>query len=388
MGKLNRAASIDDLRLQARRHLPRTIFEFIDGGAGGERTLRANRSDLERLTLKPRVAVNVAERRAVVELAGQAAALPLVLGPTGLAGVYWPQGEVAAARAAAAAGIPFCLSTNSVASMEEVAKGAPGGDLWFQLYFLKDEALMDALLERARNSGYRVLCLTLDLAVQGRRDRDIRNAFTIPFRPTLKTVFETAIRPAWFAGFLQSGGVRFGNFEGSLPKQGFMSIAAHIAALCDAGADWDTVARVAAKWDGPVVIKGILSPEDAERAVALGPEAIIVSNHGGRQLDHVPSAAAALPDIVAAVGGRTQVILDGGVYRGTDLIKARAMGAGACMVGRGFLWGLAAGGQAGVARAIDIYREELDIGMALLGQPDFDGIGRDALLTGPEGYPS
>jgi isopentenyl diphosphate isomerase/L-lactate dehydrogenase-like FMN-dependent dehydrogenase len=380
MGKLARAASIDDLRLLAKRRLPRSIFEFVDGGAGAEETLRRNRSDLQRLTLLPYVSVNVAQRSTEVLIAGQGAALPLILAPTGLAGLYWPEGEIAAARAAAAAGIPFCLSTNSVASMEEVAKACPDGDRWFQLYFLKDEALMDALLNRARSNGYRVLCLTLDLAVQGRRDRDIRNAFTVPFRPTVQTIYEILARPRWLAGFLRGGRMRFGNFEGSLKEKGFQSIAGHIAKLCDSGADWDTVARVISKWDGPVVIKGILNPDDAKRALSLGPEAIIVSNHGGRQLDGVPSAIVALPEIVKAVAGRTQVILDGGVNRGTDLLKARALGASACMIGRGFLWGLAAGGQAGVARAIDIYRGELDTGIALLGRPSFEYIDRGSLM--------
>ncbi|MBH0238487.1 alpha-hydroxy acid oxidase [Methylobrevis albus] len=378
MTALDRAASIADLRRLARRRLPRSIFEFIDGGAGDERTLRDNADHLAALRLMPRVGVDVAARSAAVDIVGRRSALPLVLAPTGLAGLFWPGGEMAAARAAQAAGISFCLSTNSVASIEEVAAAVPGVDRWFQLYFLKDEALMDRMLARAAASGYRVLCLTLDLAVQGRRDRDIRNAFTVPLRPRLKTVLEVALRPAWLAGFLRAP-VRFGNFEADAPQTGFSSMAQHVAKLCDASANWGTIARVAAKWHGPVVIKGVLAPDDARRAVDLGAAAVIVSNHGGRQLDHVPSAAAALPGVVEAVAGRAQVLLDGGVRRGTDVIKAKALGADACMIGRPFLWGLAAAGEPGVARTLSIFAEEIAIAQALLGRPDFAAIDRSVL---------
>ncbi|WP_035484597.1 alpha-hydroxy acid oxidase [Geminicoccus roseus] len=377
MARLDRAASIADLRELARRRLPRSVFEFIDGGAGDEWTLRNNTGDLDAIRLMPRVAVNVAARSTATEVVGHGSALPLVLAPTGLAGFFRPGGELLAARAAGRAGIPFCLSTNSVASIEEVA-AVPGVDRWFQLYFLKDAALMSSMLQRARTSGYRVLCLTLDLPVQGRRERDLRNAFTVPLRPTARMIAEVLARPAWLSGFLRSG-VRFGNFEGAVPDKGFGSIAQHIAKLCDASADWATVERIAREWGGPFVVKGVLHPADAERAVAIGASAVVVSNHGGRQLDHVPSATAALPGVVAAVAGRAQVILDGGVRRGIDLIKAKALGADACMIGRPFLWGLAAAGEAGVDRAIAIFRDELDSSMALLGVTSMDQISRACL---------
>jgi isopentenyl diphosphate isomerase/L-lactate dehydrogenase-like FMN-dependent dehydrogenase len=379
MSRLDRAASIADLRALARRRLPRSIFEFIDGGAGGERTLRDNVADLEAIRLMPRIGVDVGARSAALDLVGSEASMPLVLAPTGLAGLFWPDGEVLAARAAARAGIPFCLSTNSVASIEEVAAAVPEVERWFQLYFLKDPALMESMLARARASGYRVLCLTLDLPVHGRRDRDIRNAFTVPLRPRIRTIAEVLARPAWLAGFLRSG-VRFGNFQAAGPQAGFTSIAQHIARLCDASADWATVERVARSWGGPFVIKGVLHPEDARRAVEIGAAAVIVSNHGGRQLDHVPSAVAALPAVVDAVAGRAQVILDGGVRRGIDLAKARALGADACMIGRPFLWGLASAGEAGVARTIAILREELDIAMALLGTTSLPAISAEVLV--------
>jgi len=307
-----------------------------------------------------------------------------VLAPTGLAGFFWPGGEQGAAREAAA-GIPFCLSTNSVASIEEVARDVPGGERWFQLYFLKDQALMHGMVDRARDHGYRVLCLTLDLALQGRRERDIRNGFTVPLTPGPRMVVDVAVRPAWLLDFLRHG-VRFGNFEGHAPTGDFSSIAAHVANLCDAGADWRAVERIAARWDGPVVVKGVLNPDDARRAVDLGAEAVIVSNHGGRQLDHVPSAVGALPGVVEAVAkagaGRAQVLLDGGVRRGTDVVKAKALGADACMIWRAFLWGLAAAGEQGVRRAISVFAEELDIALALLGRPDFADIDRSVLGDG------
>ncbi|WP_454684144.1 alpha-hydroxy acid oxidase [Ancylobacter moscoviensis] len=371
MPRLDFAASIADLRLLARARLPRSVFEFIDGGAADEYTLKANSDDFGAFRLMPDVGVDVALRSSATTVVGKSSRLPLVLAPTGLAGLYWPKGEIAAARSAARAGISFCLSTNSVASMEEVADAVPEVDRWFQLYFLKDPDLMRSMVERARANGYRVLCITLDLAVQGRRDRDIRNAFTVPLKPRLTTVLEVLARPAWLAGFLRAP-IRFGNFAAAAPQGGFSSIAQHIAKLCDASADWDTVARLIELWDGPVVVKGLLNPRDAERAVALGVDAIIVSNHGGRQLDRVPSAIAALPAIAAAVAGRTQVILDGGVRRGTDIAIARCLGADACMIGRPFLWGLAAAGEAGVTRALDILRDELDIAMALLGVTSMD----------------
>lgn len=378
MPRLARACSITDLRLLARRRLPRSVFEFIDGGAGDECTLRANSADFGAWRLWPRVGVDVGQRIKAVQLLGKEAALPLILAPTGLAGFFWPKGEIAAARAAGAAGIPFCLSTNSVASLEEVAAAAPATERWFQLYMLKDKALMWALLDRAAAAGYGTLCLTLDLAVQGRRERDIRNAFTVPLRPRLRTLLDVACRPAWLAGLLRAP-VRFGNFEGSGPKQGFTSIAQHVATLFDPSADWTSIAAIRNHWKGPLVVKGVLHPDDARRAADLGAAAVVVSNHGGRQLDQVPSAVSALPGVAEALAGRAQVILDGGVRRGTDIIKAKALGADACMIGRALLWGLAAGGEAGATRSLSILRDELDNAMALLGAPRFEGIGADSL---------
>lgn len=388
MASIETAFSIADLRELARRRLPHAIFEFIDGGAGEEATLAANRADFARWRLLPRVGIDVARRELGVGIVDLPAALPLVLAPTGLAGLYSPHGEAKAARAAAAAGIPFCLSTNSVASLEEVAAEAPGGEKWFQLYMLRDRELMWQLLARARAAGYRVLCLTLDLAVQGRRERDMRNAFSVPLRPRLATVLQVAARPAWLAGFLRAP-VRFGNFEQPGGRRGFTSIAQHVASLFDPSADWNAIAEVMRRWDGAVVVKGVLHPDDARRAAGLGARAVIVSNHGGRQLDQSCSAIAALPAIAEALAGRCQIMLDGGVRRGADIVKAKALGADACMIGRPFLWGLSAGGEAGVARTIQLLRDELDNALALLGTPSFAAIDAQ-VLTGyvPEGAPA
>ncbi|WP_418315495.1 alpha-hydroxy acid oxidase [Piscinibacter sakaiensis] len=378
MSKLARAASIEDLRQLARKRLPRVVFDFIDGAAGNERTLRENQQCFADWQLMPRVGVDVSDRSLATRIVGHDAKLPLILAPTGLAGMFYPGGEMAAASAAEAAGIPYCLSTNSVASIEEVAAAVPGGDRWFQLYIMKDRGLTDALLERAARSGYRVLCVTVDLPIQGKRDRDVRNSFTVPLRPRPGTILDVASHPRWLIGLLRSN-VRFGNFVGSEPE-GFTSIAKLVGTLFDPSANWDDIARIREKWKGPVVVKGVLHPDDARRAVEIGCDGVIVSNHGGRQLDQVPASVTALPAIAEAVGGRAEVILDSGVRRGTDILVARALGASACMIGRAFLWGLASGGQAGVTRTIDILRDELDNALALLGQRRFVDVGHQSAI--------
>jgi isopentenyl diphosphate isomerase/L-lactate dehydrogenase-like FMN-dependent dehydrogenase len=362
---LNQVVSIAALRALAARRLPRAVFDFIDGAAADETTLRDNEAAFSEWLLLPRVAVDVSRRTLQADVVGRVSQMPLLLSPTGLAGFFWPGGEVAAAKAARAAGIPFCLSTNSVASLEEVAAAVPDGDLWFQLYFLKDRDLMTTMVRRAQQAGYRVLCITVDLPVQGRRERDVRNAFTVPLRPRLSTALDLLRRPKWLFGVLRSP-PRFGNFQ-TVAGSGFTSVAQHVASLFDPSANWDDIIRLRQLWPGPVVLKGILHPDDARQAVEIGAAAIMVSNHGGRQLDHAPAALTALPAVVAAVDGRAQVILDGGVRRGTDIVVALALGASACSVARPFVWGLAAGGEQGVRRAIKILNDELDTAMALLG---------------------
>jgi isopentenyl diphosphate isomerase/L-lactate dehydrogenase-like FMN-dependent dehydrogenase len=371
---LRRSTSIADLRGLARRRLPKALFDFIDGGATDEITLRANESDFADWRLLPRQMVDVSNRSLGASNLGREAAMPLMISPTGLAGMYWPNGEIGAVRAAARAGIPLCLSTNSVASLEEVAQGALEADLWFQLYFLQDRDWMHALVDRAKAAHYRVLCVTVDLPVHGRRERDERNAFTIPLRPRLSNVADLARRPGWIIGAIRSP-PRFGNFEAP-GAMGIASITRRDRNLFDPTTTWDDVSRIREKWPGPFAVKGVLHPADAEKAVSIGADAIMVSNHGGRQLDRVPSALEALPEVVSAVNGRAEVILDGGIRRGADIYTALALGARACSIGRAFLWGLSAGGEHGVDRTLNILREEFDNTMALMGTPDVKSIDR------------
>lgn len=361
--------TIEDLRVAARRRLPRLVFDFIDGGARDETTLRDNRRAFDAWQLMPRVGVDVSRRRLATTLLGKPMALPLVLGPAGLAGLYRPRGEMLACRAAASAGIPFCLSTNSIASIEAVAADVPDSDRWFQLYPLRDRGLMAEMLRRAWSHGYRTLCFTVDLPIQGRRERDVRNGFALPLRPTVRTACNVLLRPAWLWGLARNP-VSFGNFATAGASKGVTTIAQHVASLFDPSADWALIAQIRKGWEGPFVVKGVLHPDDARAAVRAGADAVIVSNHGGRQLDTVPGACTALPGVVAAIQGQTEILLDGGVRRGTDILKALALGARACMIGRPFLWGLAAGGVAGVRRAIDILATELDEAMALAGMRD------------------
>jgi isopentenyl diphosphate isomerase/L-lactate dehydrogenase-like FMN-dependent dehydrogenase len=359
----------------ARARLPKAVFDFIDGGSEDERTRQDNSHDFDEWRLLPRVGIDVSRRELGTTILGQSARLPLMISPTGLAGFFWRGGEMAAAAAAAKHNIPFCLSTNSVASIEQVAEAVPDGERWFQLYFLRDRDWMKGLIRRAADANYRVLCLTVDLPISGRRERDLRNGFTMPLQFRLSNALDMIRRPAWLMDAARSN-LTFGNFNMDR-SSGFTAIAQHVASLFDPSATWDDIAEIRDLWRGPLAIKGILHPDDAVKAVDLGADAVIVSNHGGRQLDHSPSAIAALPEVVAAVGGRTEIIVDGGVRRGTDILKALALGANACSIGRSYLWGLSAGGEAGVSRAIDLLARELDNAMALLGTPTISDVTRD-----------
>ena len=362
-------ASIEDLRQRARRRLPQAVFDFIDGGAHDERSLRANREDFDRLCLLPRVLTDVSKRDPSTTLLGEPIALPLVVAPTGLAGLLSRKGEVAAARAAEEAGIPYCLSQMAASSIEEVDQ-ATKRPFWFQSYLLKDRSINQALFDRAERAGCRVLVITVDTKAQGPRERDIRNGFTVPPRVTWRNAFDVARRVRWLADVALGPRVTFANLTGSVVGSAdIISIARFAAEQYDFTMDWSHFEWCRARWRGKLVIKGILSTQDAQRATHHGVDAIIVSNHGGRQLDGAPSPLAVLPDIVDAVGERVEVILDGGVRRGVDVIKALALGARACMAGRPFLYGLAAGGERGVRTAIELFRSELDNNLALLGRP-------------------
>jgi L-lactate dehydrogenase (cytochrome) len=372
-------ACIEDLRRIARRRLPRVVFDFVDGGALDEVTLRANRSDFQRVALAPRVLTDVSRRDASTTVLGQHIALPLIIAPTGLAGLLWRRGEVALARAAEAAGIPYCLSQMAACSIEEVAQ-ATALPFWFQTYLFKDRGINEALLQRAARVGCRVLVVTVDTKVQGPRDRDVRNGFTVPPRLTLRSVLDMARRVRWLRGVALGPRVTFANLAGSvLDGDDIINIARFATQQYDYTLNWSDVDWCRVRWRGKLAIKGILTPEDARLAVEHGADALIVSNHGGRQLDGAPSALAVLPAVVDAVQGRAEVILDGGVRRGSDVLKALALGARACMAGRPFLYGLAAAGERGVAQAIGLLAGEIDNGLALLGRPSARTLDRTAL---------
>jgi isopentenyl diphosphate isomerase/L-lactate dehydrogenase-like FMN-dependent dehydrogenase len=374
------AINIDDLRRLARRRLPRAVFDFADGGAEDERTLRANRLDFSKLVFQPKVLVDVSQRDQSSTILGQPVRSPLILAPTGLAGMLWPRGEIAAARAAAKRGVIYTLSTHAACSIEEVA-ASTSGPLWFQLYVLRDRDLTRRLVERAKEAGYKALCLTVDVPILGQRERDLRNGATIPPKITVRNVVDVLQRVNWLRGVLFGPKITFKNFVGAEAGLGSDPVAlwSFVSQQHDPSVDWDDLAWFRSLWPGPLAIKGIMTAEDARRAVAEGIEGIIVSNHGGRQLDSLPSAIEVLPEIVDAVGGRAEIVLDGGVRRGTDVVKALALGARACMIGRPMLYGLAAGGQPGVERAIEILQNEIDRTLALIGRPSLANLDRSAV---------
>ncbi len=375
-----RAVNIADLRELARRQLPRSVFGFIDGGSHDERTLRDNESDLAAIRLAPRMLVDVSTRSQQVELLGQTLSSPMVFGPTGIAGVLWPEGDLCLARATAAKGIGFCQSTTSNASIEQVARHGRKGQ-WFHLYVQKDRGLTNSLIERAWDAGCPVLVLTVDLQVAGPRERDIRNGFTLPPRIDLSNIFDYASKLGWLMRMASAPRFTFGNLEdpNGAPAK-LMTLAEKVGSNFDASVSWKDFEQLRSQWKGKLVIKGLLRADDARRAVELGADAVVVSNHGGRQLDSAPSAIAALPPIVQAVDGKIPVLMDGGIRRGSDVVKAVALGASACILGRAGLYGLASAGQPGVERAIDILQREIDITLALLGVPDIRNVDRSALF--------
>jgi L-lactate dehydrogenase (cytochrome) len=371
-------ANIEDLRRQARRNLPKAIFEFIDGGAHDEVTLRANREDFRRLNLLPQVLTDVSQRDQSVSVLGQTYRSPLILAPTGLPGIVWPGGAMEAARAADKAGVGFCLSCMSTSRIEDIA-GASSRPVWFQLYVMRDRELGKSMMQRAKAAGCAVLVITVDLQMQGQRERDVRNGLTIPPQLRAANLLNFALHPGWVWRYLNGPKVTLANFTGTGLGDDMFTIAGFVNSQFDQSVTWKDIEWVRSVWDGPLALKGILNPEDAALAAQHGVNAVIVSNHGGRQLDCVPSAVAALPDVVDGVDGKCEVILDGGVRRGTDVLKALALGARACMIGRPFLYGLEASGRAGVDRALDIFRSEIDVGLALLGRGGVKQLDRTAV---------
>lgn len=362
------AANIEDLRGAARRKLPRMFFDYLDGGAFGENALHRNISAWNNHLLEQRILVDVASRDLSTSFLGTTRALPMMLGPVGFSGMFWPDGEVQAARAAAKAGIPYCLSTFSINAIEEVAKVLPPGELIFQLYVFRDRALTEAMLARARAVGVHTLVLTVDTGISSVRERDTRNGFRTASRLSLTAALDLARHPLWCLRRAHLGRPELGNMRGHPGvARGLMAQASYLSANVDPGLTWQDLAWLRDHWQGRIVLKGILSAADAHRAVEAGFDALVVSNHGGRQLDDARASIDALPEIVDAVAGRVEVLLDGGIRRGSHIIKALALGAQGVLIGRSYAYGLAAGGEAGVTQAIDLLRAEFDITLGLIG---------------------
>ena len=369
--------NIADLRALARRRVPQAFFEYADRGSYDETTLHENRHALDRLQLRQRVMQNVDNRSLATTIIGSPVSMPLAIAPTGLTGLQHGSGEIHGARAAAEAGIPFCLSTMSICSIEQV-HAASDTPFWFQVYVMRDRGFTRELIQRASAANCSALMLTADLTVQGQRHREIKNGLSVPPKITLRNLFDIASKPRWAWHVLQAPSRSFGNLEGRIGgADSLTTLAQWIANQFDPTLNWNDLAWIRELWPGKLIIKGILDPEDARLAVTHGVDAIVVSNHGGRQLDGAPGCIDALPSIIEAVDGRIEVLFDSGITSGQDLLKALALGARAGLIGKAFLYGLGAGGQSGVAQAIELIRRELSVTMALTGQRDAAHISPD-----------
>ena len=371
--------NIADLRAIARRRVPRAFFEYADRGSYDEATLRENRRSLDRLQLRQRVMLDVDNRSLATTLLGQAVSMPLAIAPTGLTSLQHGSGEILGARAAAEARIPFCLSTMSICSIEQV-RAACDTPFWFQVYVMRDRGFTRELIRRARAAQCSALMLTADLTVQGQRHREIKNGLSVPPKVTLRNLLDIASKPRWAWNVLKAPSRSFGNLEGRIGgADSLTTLAQWIASQFDPTLNWNDLAWIREEWPGKLIVKGILDPEDARLAVQHGVDAIVVSNHGGRQLDGAPGTIDVLPAIVDAVQGKTEVLFDSGITSGQDLLKALALGARAGLIGKAFLYGLGANGQQGVTQAIELIRRELSVTMALTGQRDASRISRDVI---------
>jgi L-lactate dehydrogenase (cytochrome) len=371
---------IEDLRQLAHRKVPRAFIDYAESGSYAEQTLRANRADLERINFRQRILCDVSNRTTKTTILGEPAALPLALAPIGLCGMQHGDGEILACRAAQGAGIPFTLSTMSICSIEDVA-AAVEKPFWFQLYVMKDRGYIRSLIERAAAAKCSALVLTVDLQVIGQRHRDLKNGMTVPPELKIGNLIDIATKPAWALSVARGKRKTFGNIAGHYPGMGGVTVLSKwIAEQFDASLSWKDVEWIKSLWPGKLILKGILDVEDARIAVKTGAAALVVSNHGGRQLDGAPSSISALPPIADALGSEIEIMFDGGIRSGQDIARALALGARSCMSGRAYVYGLGAAGQAGVARAIEIMRNELDTTMALMGATKVGDIDRRMIM--------
>jgi L-lactate dehydrogenase (cytochrome) len=358
---------IEDLRQLHKRRVPKAFFDYADRGSYSEDTLRANRADLEAIKFRQRILVDVSKRDLSTTILGEPAAMPLILAPVGLLGMQHSDGEIVACRVAQANGIPFTLSTMSICSIEDVAANVDK-PFWFQLYVMKDRGFIKALIERAIAAKCSALVLTVDLQVIGQRHQDIKNGMTVPPEWTLSKFVDFATKPAWVAGVLRGKRRTFGNIVGHVKgADDLIKLSEWTASQFDTSLNWKDIEWIRSIWPGKLILKGILDVEDAEEAAKTGAQALVVSNHGGRQLDGAPSSIEVLPEIVDTIGSRMEIIFDGGIRSGQDVMRALALGAKSCMIGRAYVHGLGAGGEAGVAKALDVIRNELTVTMGLCG---------------------
>ena len=370
---------IDDLRSMAQKRVARAIFDYVDRGSYAEQTLRANRADLEALALRQRVGIDVDRRSLATTMAGHEVRMPVALAPVGLTGLNWADGEMLAARAAERFGVPFTLSTMSICSIEDVAS-AVQKPFWFQLYVMRDRGFAASLIERAKAAGCSALMLTLDLQIQGQRHQDLKNGLTVPPKLTLGTALDVMTKPGWALNVMRGRRKSFGNLEGRIPDaKSLTTLSQWIAGQFDPTLSWKDVEWVKSLWGRKLILKGILDAEDAKIAVQSGVDAIVVSNHGGRQLDGAISSIRALPEIVDAVKNEVEVWFDGGIRSGQDVLRALALGARGTLIGRAFAYGLGAMGEAGVTRALEVIEKELDVTLALCGLRDVKDASRAIL---------
>jgi len=362
--------NVEDLREMARRRVAKAVFDYVDRGSYDEATMRANRADLDTLHFRQRVGINVDNRTTRSTMAGQDVAMPVAIAPVGLTGLNWADGEILGARAAEKFGVPFTLSTMSICSIEDVA-GEVSQPFWYQLYVFRDRGFAASLIERAKAAKCSALVLTFDLQIQGQRHMDLKNGLTVPPRLTLGTVLDVLTKPGWVFNVLTGRRKSFGNLEGRIPDaKTLTTLGQWIAGQFDPTLSWKDVEWVKKLWGGKLILKGIMDVEDARIAATTGADAIVVSNHGGRQLDGTISSIRALREVVQAVGGRTEIWFDGGIRSGQDVLRALALGARGTMIGKAFAWGLGAMGEPGVTKVLEILQKELDVTMALCGLRD------------------